>query len=129
MALRITPTLLICVAGAAVAGGLLALPASDDDAPAAAAVTVAADGSTAATGGVITIRDFAFSAVDVDPGDTVTVRNEDSAAHTVTSTDGTFDTGTIGPGESVTFVAPAAAGSYSFVCAIHTSMTGTLVVG
>ena len=32
--MRITPTLLICVAGAAVAGGLLALPASDDDAPA-----------------------------------------------------------------------------------------------
>lgn len=80
----------------------------------------------------ITIRGFAFIPPDlkVRPGEKITVVNEDSAAHTVTATEGeAFDTGNIAAGESATFTAPSKAGSHPFVCSLHPSMTGTLTVG
>jgi plastocyanin len=76
----------------------------------------------------VTIEGFAFSpkTVTVNVGDTVTWRNEDSTAHTATDS-GKFNTGDIAPGssKSVTF---NAAGRYSYICAIHPTMTGTVVV-
>lgn len=76
----------------------------------------------------VTIQGFAFSpkTVSVNVGDTVTWRNEDATAHTATDS-GKFNTGDIGPGaaKSVTF---NAAGTYSYICAIHPTMTGTVVV-
>jgi plastocyanin len=76
----------------------------------------------------VTIRGFAFSpkTVTVGVGDTVTWRNEDDTAHTATDS-GKFNTGDIGPGaaKSVTF---NAAGTYGYICAIHPTMTGTVVV-
>jgi plastocyanin len=57
------------------------------------------------------------------------VDNHDSTAHTLTATAGkAFDTGTIGAGKSGTFTAPAAAGSYPYICTIHQFMHGTLIV-
>ncbi|MGV8965551.1 MAG: cupredoxin domain-containing protein [Cellulomonas sp.] len=83
----------------------------------------------AATQALITISDFAFEVPQAVPaGATVTVVNKDSTAHTVTSTDpGAFDV-TVAGGATITFVAPAEAGSYDFVCTFHGNMTGTLVV-
>jgi plastocyanin len=76
----------------------------------------------------VTIQGFAFSpkTVSVNVGDTVTWRNNDDTAHTATDS-GKFNTGDIGPGaaKSVTF---KAAGTYSYICAIHPTMTGTVVV-
>ncbi|MEV0371666.1 cupredoxin domain-containing protein [Streptomyces sp. NPDC050636] len=89
---------------------------------------------TSAAGGQarITIKDFAFdpATLTVRPGAKVTVVNEDSAPHTVTAT-GTksFDTGSIGPGETATFTAPSKAGSHPYICDFHQSMKGTLTVG
>jgi len=50
-----------------------------------------------------------------------------AANHTATASDGSFDTGTIAPGGSgsVTFNTP---GTYSYFCAIHPDMTGTITV-
>ncbi|MEU0170573.1 cupredoxin domain-containing protein [Streptomyces iakyrus] len=79
----------------------------------------------------ITMKDFAFSpaTLTVKAGEKVTVANEDSAAHTVTATEGgAFDTGSIAGGKSGTFTAPSKAGSYDFVCTFHPNMTGTLTV-
>ncbi len=78
----------------------------------------------------ITIHNFAFSpsTVTVRPGATVTVTNKDQVTHTLTATNGAFDTGDIAPGESKSFTAPKTAGSYSYYCMIHQYMTGTLVV-
>ena len=78
---------------------------------------------------LITISDFAFEVPQaVSPGATVTVVNEDSMSHTVTSTDpGAFDV-TVAGGATITFVAPAKAGSYDFVCSFHGNMKGPLVV-
>ena len=49
--------------------------------------------------------------------------------HTVTAADGSFDSGQIPSGNAVSFVAPSAPGTYQFVCTIHPSMQGQLIVG
>lgn len=80
----------------------------------------------------ITIKNFMFgpAALTVHPGAKVTVVNQDSTAHTVTATgDKEFDTGTIAPGRTATFTAPAKPGTYGYICSIHQFMTGTLTVG
>ena len=75
-------------------------------------------------GAVIEIADFAFSGdFDLSPGQTVEVVNNDSAPHTFTAADGSFDTGTIDPGDSVTFTVPDAEGPIDVFCSIHPSMT------
>ena len=101
--------------------------------------TTAAGGTgTASTGGsaaaVIVIKNFAYSpsSLTVPPGATVTVKNEDTATHTVTASSshsGAFDTGDIQPGGSTTFKAPTTSGTYEYICSIHQFMHGTLVVG
>ncbi len=82
------------------------------------------------SGGTITINNFKFTTATVKAGSTVTVKNDDSTAHTVTSdTAGQFDAGTIDPGQSATFTAPSAPGAYPYHCNIHpTIMKSTLTV-
>jgi plastocyanin len=82
--------------------------------------------STPAPAATAEISDFAFATSPVAPGAVVTVTNRDGAGHTFTADQ--FDTGTIDGGSSASFTAPVAPGSYSIVCLIHPSMTGTLVV-
>ena len=54
--------------------------------------------------------------------------NMDAEAHTVTADGaGGFDV-TVAPGQTATFTAPAAPGTYPFHCTYHSQMTGSLVV-
>jgi plastocyanin len=80
----------------------------------------------------LTVQSFAFhpSTLPVAAGSVVTVTNADQTAHTVTAagTGGSFDTGTIAPGRTVTFTAPKSAGTYPYACTIHPFMKGTLIV-
>jgi len=78
----------------------------------------------------ITISNFMFSPMSavVAPGATVTVTNKDSVTHTLTATNGQFDTGDIAGGQSKTFTAPSKAGTYHYICNIHQYMMGTIVV-
>ena len=77
----------------------------------------------------ITIKNEAFSvAGSVKAGSTVTVKNEDSFAHTVTADNNEFNTNDISGGSTVTFTAPSKAGTYKFHCNIHSFMHGTLTV-
>jgi plastocyanin len=77
----------------------------------------------------VTIADFAFdpSEIEVPAGTTVTWANTDQAPHTATGADGSFDTGTIAAGESGThaFDTP---GTYTYACAFHPNMQGTVTV-
>lgn len=127
MALRFTPTLAVCALGAIVTGALLALPPADDDSSVPAPAAPAPAGAPAPV--AITIADFSFGAPrTVAAGAVVQVTNADAAAHTLTAEDGTFDTGSVDEGTTVSFTAPAVSGTYEFFCDIHPTMTGQLVV-
>ena len=87
-------------------------------------------GGAAPTPDTIMIKNFAYepATLTVAPGATITVINQDSAPHTVTAGDKSFDSGTITGGQRGTITAPAKPGSYSYICTIHQYMTGTLMV-
>jgi plastocyanin len=100
-----------------------AAPATDP-----AATDPAATGDAASDGAEIVISGFAFSEdITVPVGTTVIVRNDDSAPHTFTADDGSFDSGNIGGGDTfeMTFTE---AGTFAFHCNVHPAMTGTITV-
>jgi hypothetical protein len=86
-------------------------------------------GTALAADHAVAISDFSFSpgTVTVAVGDTVTWTNSDAQDHTATADGGSFDTGTLGNGESGT-VTFSTAGSFPYHCTIHPQMTGTVVV-
>jgi len=77
----------------------------------------------------VEISGFAFHppTLHVKPGTTVVFANGDSTAHTATRR-GSFETGHIRPGHSVT-VKLKRAGVYAYHCSIHSFMHGKIVVG
>ncbi|HWG28739.1 cupredoxin domain-containing protein [Actinospica sp.] len=105
---------------------------SSSGTPAATAAGTSAGSATAASADTVMIKNFSFSpaTLTVAPGTKVTVTNGDSVTHTLTSTSSpvAFDTGDIGSGATVTFTAPSKAGTYAYICTIHTYMHGTLTV-
>lgn len=76
----------------------------------------------------VVIKDYRFDDLTAAPGERVVVADEDPEAHTLTSVDGAFDTGSFDRDEPGSFTAPTEPGTYEFVCEIHPSMTGTLTV-
>lgn len=77
----------------------------------------------------VTIEGFAFAGASiVAPGATIEVTNLDSAPHTLTADDGSFDTGNLAQSQAGAITAPTAPGTYSYFCAIHPSMTGSVTV-
>jgi plastocyanin len=79
---------------------------------------------------LITISNFMYSVpAPVARGATVTVKNQDSQNHTLTSTmHGAFDVTVGADGGTATFTAPTNPGRYPFGCTFHANMMGTLVV-
>lgn len=85
------------------------------------------------SGSAVTIADFTYdpSPIEVSAGDTVTWTNDDGVAHTVTAgtpeaPGDTFDEKVdAGASAEVTF---DEAGTFSYFCAIHPTMTGEVVV-
>ncbi|MCA9346585.1 cupredoxin domain-containing protein [Candidatus Saccharibacteria bacterium] len=79
----------------------------------------------------ISIRNFAYSRekITIKKGSTITWANEDSMAHTVTSTSSSdsFDSGTLEKGQtfSKTF---NSVGTFDYFCSFHSSMKAEVVV-
>jgi plastocyanin len=77
----------------------------------------------------VEIVDFAYDPdpVQVETGGKVIWQNMDSAPHTATADDGSFDTGTLEEGKlkSESFKEP---GTYTYFCEIHPTMHGTVEV-
>ena len=97
---------------------------------AAALVTAAlAVSARAATTHTVVIDGTAFApaTLTVQQGDRVVWQNKDPFPHTATSPAGGFDSKSIAPGKSWTFVA-ARKGTFEYVCSFHPTMKGTLVV-
>jgi len=75
------------------------------------------------------IKDFAFSPArtTVAVGTRVRFVNDDQDAHTVSSTTRAFDSGGLDTGDVWTH-AFSKPGTYTYICALHPYMHGTIVV-
>lgn len=97
--------------------------------PAAAPASPAAASASPAAADAVTIQDFAFApaTLTVKSGATVTWTNNDASMHSVKWDDGTSGSAPLATGATYTrtFATP---GTYSYVCGIHSSMKGTIVV-
>lgn len=75
---------------------------------------------------------FTPASKTISVGTTLTWKNQDSFAHTVTSgtpgsPSGLFDSGNLGSGGTFSYTFNSA-GSFKYFCSIHPSMTGTITV-
>ncbi|MGQ0629804.1 MAG: cupredoxin domain-containing protein [Sporichthyaceae bacterium] len=77
----------------------------------------------------IAIKDFKFvpEQVEVKVGQKIKVTNMDTAVHTLTANDKSFDSGDLAKGKSYTFTVQKA-GKYPYFCIPHQFMTGSLTV-
>jgi len=76
---------------------------------------------------VIEAMQFSPSQLEVNAGDTVIWKNKDPFPHTATSEKNGFDSKTINAGQTWTFVAKQK-GTFPYLCTLHQTMRGTLVV-
>ena len=85
--------------------------------------------ATDASAAKITIASHSFGdPITVPPGAQISVANNDSAEHSVTSdTASAFDVDIAGNADG-SFTGPTEPGSYPFHCTYHPSMHGTLIV-
>ena len=74
----------------------------------------------------MSISGFNFGSTTVKAGTEFTIKNSDSASHTVTADDGSFNTAVPGNG-SATLTIPKP-GTYPIHCNIHSAMKGTITV-
>ena len=79
-------------------------------------------------GRAVDVEDFRFdpASITISVGETITWANVGGTTHTVTF-DGGPDCGRIASGEGVSRVFDTA-GTFDYICTIHPSMTGTVVV-
>ena len=77
----------------------------------------------------VNIKDFKFVPADitVKVGDTVKWTNEDSAAHTVESSDKVLKSDELSQGDTFSYTFTNA-GKHDYVCGIHKSMHGSVTV-
>jgi plastocyanin len=96
---------------------------------AAAIVLTSSASALAAPQPTVAISDFKYgpSTVTIHAGDTVRFVNSDQEAHTITASDGSFDSEGVDSGGSWThrFTKP---GRYTYFCELHPFMKGTIVV-
>jgi plastocyanin len=100
----------------------------DDDGAGAEPVPDASDAATV----TVTVPEFAFDPdpIRIDAGQSVVWENAHDQAHTATGTGALeFDTGSIAPGETSDAVLFADPGSFTYRCALHPFMQGTVEVG
>jgi len=77
----------------------------------------------------VSIAGFAFdpATLTVTTGTTVTWTNDDTAAHTVTSDDGSWGSNSLAKGDSFSFTFNEA-GTFSYHCGVHPSMQATITI-
>jgi len=71
---------------------------------------------------------FSPNPIRITAGSTVTWTNATAPTHTSTSDTGAWNTGNIAPGATSSAVAFPTAGTFTYHCAIHPSMAGTVIV-
>ncbi|MGI9145825.1 MAG: cupredoxin domain-containing protein [Chloroflexota bacterium] len=71
---------------------------------------------------------FAPGTLRVRPGTWITWSNAGQDPHTVTASDGSFDSGNLDPSEGFSWLF-ADAGTFQYTCTLHPWMTGKVIVG
>ena len=71
---------------------------------------------------------FSPKPIQIMVGSTVTWTNATAPTHTATSDTGAWDTGNIASGATSTAISFPTAGTFTYHCAIHPSMTGSVIV-
>jgi plastocyanin len=109
---------------------LLAAACGTASTPGASPTTTQAP-SNPASGGTqeVKIANFTFDppSLTISVGTTVKWTNEDSAQHTATADDGSFDSGQLSKGQSFTFTFTKE-GTFTYICADHANMKATIIV-
>lgn len=113
--------------GLAACGSYSSTPSSGTVNGYGAGASPSASASAATGSSTLTIQGFAFGAISVKAGSTVTVKNLDAVEHTVHVHGTTIDLH-VSPSGTDSFVAPSKAGTYQLTCDFHHAMTGTLTV-
>jgi plastocyanin len=125
----LTLALAACGSASSSPAATTAPSAAPAESPAASSESPAASSGGGGGGNAVTIENFAFgpATLEVPVGTSVTWTNQDSASHTATADDGSFDSKSLGTGQtfSQTF---SAAGTFAYHCSIHSSMKGTVTV-
>jgi plastocyanin len=76
---------------------------------------------------IMLVVGFDPSALTVKPGDKVTFVNNDLFPHTATADDKSFDSKSVAPAATWTYVA-GKPGTHTYVCIFHPNMKGTIKV-
>lgn len=131
----LAPVLIVTALALAACGSDGGGDTSDDATTATGATTTEASGNGAAPSGEaersakVEIVEFTYGPdpVTVQAGGKVIWLNQDTAPHTATADDGSFDTGVLERGKlkSETFKQP---GTFTYFCEIHPTMHGTVKV-
>ncbi len=98
-------------------------------APSVPASVAPASAPPAGAGSAVSIAGFSFqpATITVAVGATVTWTNQDSAGHTVTADDSSFTSERLATGATFSHTF-ATAGTFTYHCAIHSSMKATVTV-
>jgi plastocyanin len=85
--------------------------------------------ATLASGSEVVMSGFKFSPADltVKVGTRVTWTNNDSAGHDVSARDGSFNSSSLGKGQTFSIVFDNE-GTYDYVCTFHPGMDGRIIV-
>lgn len=109
---------------AAVVLGVAACGSGSSDTGAGSEPVTISDKST-----TVVLQNLSFNpkTIAVQTGTTVTWSNSDTLTHTVTASNGAFDSGRLDPGKNFgyTFNSP---GTYDYACTIHPTMKGQVIV-
>ncbi len=92
------------------------------------AVPTFGGGSGAVAAGVLQHYLFVPSAIHAQPGQVVTVYNDDQLLHHIVADDGSFDSGVMNPGASFAVTAGAPGTVISYHCTLHSRMKGKVIV-
>jgi plastocyanin len=104
-------------------------------APAVSQVSPAVESKPAAAQSVaggnaeVSLANFKFSPAEltVKVGTKVTWTNTDSVGHTVTASDGSWDSGNLGQGQSFSILFDKV-GTFNYKCTVHPGMVGKIIV-
>ena len=83
--------------------------------------------SIVSNAGNLTNTAYAPNPITIGVGETITWVNNDREAHTSAGDDGSWNSGTIGPGANFSRTFPTA-GTFTYHCTIHPGMIGSVTV-